>query len=390
MKYAHTLMVLVVLVSMTGAGIFLSRTPKSFASVIDSCIEQKERKEQCFAEQIVSVGTEDGIGRGFDLLAEIYALDQEFAEFCHGNTHDLGEIAYHKFVQTGNVSLSEKTSFCGFGFYHGFMEALLAESGELAEAQRFCEYADSELSGQVSGIPYACYHGIGHGVVDGSDPRRWGDMQSFIEPGLTLCAKFTDNEEHRERCASGVFNSLAVAFYNPKYRLPFDPADVYAICRVQKESYERESCHDQMNSYVVPKTRDIRAALAVAINSASDEFRKTAVVSVAAFSAKTALSEGRDPADDMRVCTELSQYAHECVQGYATGLIEFGLPDREFDIPLEVCPRMGTFSADCYRGLANAARDRATPKSQKNVCQAIENSGGAAAGAECRLIVGAP
>src|SRR3989344_5796378 len=236
---------LIALFVLAGILAIILTLPESLSSRVTSCEENKDQEQQCFEELILEEARMRGIDAAFDVLAFLYARDREFAEYCHGNTHELGTLAYESFKRGDEMSLSAKTSYCGFGFYHGFMEALLFDSGDLAEARRFCEYADEKLRSSTGGVSFACYHGIGHGVIDGSDPSTWGSASKYIEKGLALCDTLGEVEEHKERCASGVFNALAIAYREPKYRITADPSDPFAVCRAQKKLYEREACYDQ-------------------------------------------------------------------------------------------------------------------------------------------------
>src|SRR5438105_4617061 len=63
------------------------------------CMEAGDKKQQCLGDLVTSEAKQDGISPAFDLLAELYSKDNEFAMYCHGNTHTLGEIAYEDFKQ---------------------------------------------------------------------------------------------------------------------------------------------------------------------------------------------------------------------------------------------------------------------------------------------------
>eukprot|EP00923_Selenidium_pygospionis_P025169 GHVN01044337.1.p4 GENE.GHVN01044337.1~~GHVN01044337.1.p4 ORF type:complete len:101 (+),score=5.81 GHVN01044337.1:571-873(+) len=99
---------------------------------------------------------------------------------------------------------------CGYGFYHGFMETLLLTSGDVEEARAFCRYADEQLRGQASAASTACYHGTGHGAVDGGDTRAWGDVDAIMEPGFALCDQVAETEFH---CTSVTLGYLTLLKY---------------------------------------------------------------------------------------------------------------------------------------------------------------------------------
>lgn len=342
------------------------------ASEIDACLDAGTQKAQCLNDLVEKAGKES-IVDGFDMLAAVYGRDQEFANACHGTTHTLGEYAYEDFKEATDFALTPKTAYCGFGFFHGFMEALLAENGDIAEARRFCDSADRDLQSATAGVSFACYHGIGHGIIDGSDPEAWGDVAAFIAPGLRLCDTLGDNLEHKTRCVSGVFNSLGVAYFEPKYKLPIEKNDPYAFCRGLVPEYQKKACYDQMNSYIVPATKSFSEALILAATTPETEYRQLAVSTVAGLAANQTLARKRDAAADMRACGELAPDLHAtCARGFANGLIEFGLPGKEFDIALRACAESGNFAKACFEGLSHAAKDRVNRETQEKVCAAMK------------------
>lgn len=365
------LLAIVAVVGAAAAFYMLYSPTDASAQEIDACLERGAQKEQCLNDLVEKAGSES-VEAGFDMLAAVYVRDQEFANSCHGTTHTLGEFAYEDFAADTDFALSPKTAYCGFGFFHGFMEALLAENGDIAEARRFCDWADGDLQDATAGVSFACYHGIGHGIIDGSDPETWGDADAFIASGLALCDTLGDNLEHKTRCASGVFNSLGVAYFEPKYRLPITKDDPYAVCRAQTLEYQKKACYDQMNSYVVPATQSFAEALSVAAATPEKEYRQLAVATVAGLAANQTLAKGTDAASDLRACGELAVELREtCARGFANGLIEFGLPGKEFDIALAACAASGDLAKSCFEGLSHAAHDRVNRETQEKVCAAM-------------------
>lgn len=357
------------------------------AHEIDACLGKGAQKEYCLNGLIEAAGSES-IEAGFDILAAVYTRDQEFADSCHGTTHTLGELAYEDFKNATNFALSPKTAYCGFGFFHGFMEALLAEGGDIAEARRFCDWADGDLQDATAGVSVACYHGIGHGIIDGSDPEAWGNVHAFIAPGLALCDTLGDNLEHKTRCASGVFNSLGVAYFEPKYKLPIDSRDPYAVCRTQQLEYQKRACYDQMNSYVFPKTKAFKEALALAATTPESAYRELAVSTVAGFAAKETLARALDAAEVVQACADIAPALREpCARGFANGLIEFGLPGDEFRIPLAACKESGVLAKACFEGVAHAAHDRVDRATQEKVCAAMHVEAGETFGRACDNII---
>lgn len=361
----------------------------SLSRSIASCEAAGSVKQKCFADLISTIGEVQGIVPAFDALARIYALDQEFANFCHGNTHDLGKIAYESYKYSGDFDPSTKMSYCGFGFYHGFLEAMLYDEGDLKDAERFCDWLDAKMSKDVRGVSFACYHGIGHGVTDGSDPALWGDSRAFIRPGLALCAALTDVGENRERCASGVFNALAVAYLDPTYGLQSDPRDPYAICRLQGAAYEKAACYNQMNTFVVSAYPDFGEALEVAATMSEAEYQVSAVTGIAGPVAQYALAANADLAEKVRECNVLRGWlADVCAHGFGSGLIEFGKPKEEYDAAIKACAGSGARAVACFNGVARSVVDRMPPETHARLCENIAALTTEQMAADCRAIVG--
>src|SRR3989338_9343034 len=104
--------------------------PSSLLQGAAACEREGARKMQCFGELIERTLLNEGLPQAFDALAYLFARDGEFREGCHGNVHELGAAAYQRYQTAGSVELTPKTSYCGYGFFHGFMEALIAAKGD--------------------------------------------------------------------------------------------------------------------------------------------------------------------------------------------------------------------------------------------------------------------
>jgi hypothetical protein len=154
---------------------------------ISACLALDEgRRAGCFQDAISAAASSGDIARAFRLIERTYALDADFAGNCHGNAHEIGKFAYGLFRSNEAFSFPAETSQCGYGFYHGFLEALLYDSGEATAAADFCD----ELARRADARPDArgaCFHGIGHGTVDGTDTRLWGDARGMVGEGIEVC-----------------------------------------------------------------------------------------------------------------------------------------------------------------------------------------------------------
>lgn len=358
-------------------------------SLIDQCRNEGYKAQQCLNDLVVRIAKEKGLDAGFDALQSVYFADSEFASSCHGATHELGSLAFDVYERGSELKLNDKTSYCGFGFFHGFIEILLQSGGNLAEARTFCEETVSSLSGSLAGVASSCYHGIGHGFIDGTDPEAWGNELKFIQRGLMLCEDLTADPEYRERCASGVFNALAIEYDNPKYALRPNPRDPYRACRAQTNEWAKDACYDQMNGYISRSYPVFSEALKIAEDSSERSFRATAIGAVAGYRPQMSLAGTRDVGEDVRDCMGLErEWRSVCAKSYAVGLIEFGKPKQEYIIATDACITVRDLASPCLEGVADATRLRLDPSLHPIVCAYIQDRAGDTQGGLCRTTMG--
>lgn len=305
---------------------------------VDPC-NSSTPSTQCLEYRIDSALNDRGLDAAFDVFAEGYVKDAEFASNCHGLTHKLGEAAYVIFSEKHEIPLTSKTSYCGFGFYHGFLEAMIAKTGSVDGAKEFCAYAERALSSQNSDAKGACFHGIGHGVIDGSDPRTWGNVEAFITPGLKICAQVADSDYFIDRCASGVFNSLAILYLDPKYRLALNKDDPFWICRQQDPHYFKKPCYEEMNTLVLGLGQDDIVRGARFVEQISDDtYAHLAMVSLAAYAAFSIQDKDTTFSKSIDRCRQIQKHLQtSCIVGFSVGLVEHGAPSEEGKTALQLC-----------------------------------------------------
>ncbi len=348
----------------------------SNGDVLDTC-KDAPRKDVCYNDLVDETFHAHGLSAALDVLASAYDADPSYFSMCHAQTHTLGEIAYKEFHETGAVELSSKTTYCGYGFYHGFMEALIADTGDYSEAKKFCAYA-----GTVLPIPHgytegACYHGIGHGVTDGTDPRLWGSATRIAAPGLSLCAKVAGSDEswHR-RCASGVFNGVAILHREGRYTL--DDGNPYRICEAGSYArVEKEACYDQMNTLVMQTagydfTRAVQKAHAV--DDAA--YRKIALHGISGMYFSNVRSRhkpfsAREVSD---ACASTGDNAASCITWVIAGIQEFGTPGVEYQDMFPLCDSAEldrAYVQGCYRDIVTSTRYFYDESVVQRVCERV-------------------
>lgn len=294
-------------------------------------------KSACYEKAIMSTLRTNGIEAAFDVLAYVYDKDTTFASNCHYFTHILGREAYKKFKNKEKFELTPNTSYCGYGFYHGFMEELLQENGDIEEARKFCYFADKSLSKYTRQPSVACFHGIGHGLVDGTEINARGDSQALLSPAMKICGTLPDDEE-KKFCASGAFNSLAIAYSRSDFGLKGNKTDPFYDCRQRNEEFYQRACYEQMNTYALNLTDyNLLKSLRFAENIQSDTYAQIATHSIAGAASQYIKTEN-DLDTAAKTCQNIQKrLAMDCVDGVVAGLIEFGKPGTEFELSIAFC-----------------------------------------------------
>ncbi len=220
---------------------------------------QNTVKARCFETKLTDIIQKKGFAAVFKEIKKGYEIDPVFKQNCHDIMHIIGEIAYKKYIQDGTIVLEQKTNYCGYGFYHGFIESILLNSNDLTSAKKYCNFLstpglfESSVWGEVARA--ACLHGIGHGVFDSHPLYSHEDAENGVTAGIEWCEKLFSASEDQTQCSSGIFNALANAYGNSGYLFSFDKetfnhANPIQICEIQKKKYQKRCYMEVGIAYV--------------------------------------------------------------------------------------------------------------------------------------------
>lgn len=337
-----------------------SSSADSPISLSTSCESGAADNGTCIQQKLAGLANTKGVAAAFDELAKMYDADPAFAGSCHGYTHKIGEVAYEQFSRGHDPQFTQKASYCGYGYYHGFMEALLHSSGNIDEARAFCRGATAQIqNGLGPQIEAACYHGIGHGAVAEGVVTDAQSVRAFLEPGYRVCETVGDTFEHKKICGSGVYNSLALAWMKNQSGGAIDEGDPFATCGAVAQEYFRIACFHQMNTVVSMVTHaHFPKALALVEKVKVDADARAAMDGVATqFGAGV---ESRQVSGDViaKACSGAERRLRDvCIRAYVGGLVEGGKPGQEQVVALAFCSNKFLSSSlqdDCYTGFISA------------------------------------
>ncbi len=308
-------------------------------SIKDICQAKKDNAEKilCFKSAIDSFLQKGDLDQSFDLVAEVYKQDLVFDANCHDFMHSIGKTAYELFSKGKQFKITAKASYCAYGFYHGFMENLVAEKGDVTIARNFCSYVDSQLSKETPGATLACYHGIGHGWTNVHDPAVWGNEEAMVGPAIKLCEKVTQDPEELKICATGVFDSISIGYYNQAYGLKINKKDPYWLCKKQDKKYQIPCYMDLTPAIVWLAGYRLESSLKY-IKGVEQKYVDLVVQTIAEDNVRFIIRDQLNIQDQVKVCRNLGpNLAASCLHGLMSGYIQFGSPGQEENLVINFC-----------------------------------------------------
>lgn len=355
----------------------LAKNYRSSNRLEDRCDQvADENKTKCWQDLVTEVLNKKGLDGAFDLVSDIYAREPAFRASCHDYVHLIGKKAYVLFSQEKDFKVNEKTAFCAFGFYHGFMENLVSDRGDLTLAREFCREVDQQLQEKSPSAVLSCYHGIGHGWTNVHDQALWGNERAMVSPALALCEKVAEDRHQLKICATGVFDSISIGYYNEAYGLKIKKEDPLWLCREQKERF-KESCYrDMMPAIIWLGGYDLEKSLYY-MRFVEELYLEVSVEGLAENSVRFILAENKNPQDYVSVCRRLKSpsQAISCIRGLGSGIMQFGPPEKEYIEALRFCAEAGLNEGEkdaCFQKVLAYVKSRYSNEKSQEICLNVE------------------
>lgn len=333
--------------------------------------DDQTEKKKCWENAVENVLAKYGIDTSFDLVDFLYKKDPLFASDCHSYIHLVGEKAYQVFSKNEQIKLSLKSSTCGYGFYHGFMETLLLSGKNINQAGEFCNWAEKQVGGK-NDIKGACFHGIGHGITDNHDKKSWLNENELVDKALAICELVTKDEYMINRCASGVFNVLAIKYNSSS--LPLNLSDPLAFCKEQTKYYFKKSCFEEMNTMLISISNKDLLTAAKYLDEIEDQYALEAMRSLTGVVGMSYKSNEFDL--QIQNCRLLPARFHlPCIKGFASGLIEAEALNSQAVRVLSFCSDLELDDSErvnCYQEALRLLGLYLPLEKYKNVCSKLD------------------
>jgi hypothetical protein len=333
----------------------------------------------CWEDLMNQTLADKGLGSAFDLMDALFKTEPKFAPQCHSFAHLLGQKAYQFYSEKKDFDLSPKSSYCGYGFYHGFMEELVQKTNDMNEARSFCEYVDKKLSPFIADAGGACYHGIGHGTVDGTDLSAWGKPEAMIQPALSLCEKVSNDEvpppQHGKlfRCVTGAFNALEILEDSNQFKLTPDKTDPFSICRTQPDKY-KEACYTQFVVAAMQSTGGSFEKTAELIDTIPED--RYAIPTMQAMVVEKTNDANVDYSQIINFCHNLpSRFNMPCITSLGEGFLKYGPPQSEYVRAIDFCSSSlltEDEKLNCFDRVLSILRNFYTAQKSAQICQMVD------------------
>ncbi len=339
-----------------------------------SVVADKSEKQACWNRVIISLLNTKGVAAALQYISMAYTQDSVFATDCHDYLHKVGEAVYDQHIPLTS-ELGPETNFCGYGFFHGYMERLLTVSGDITEASVFCEKV-STVAAQVTAD--ACLHGFGHGLFASAVEKGGGNLlpESVVATALVGCEKLGGGQtEKAARCSSGVYMELGTDEGAGQYNLHINATDPLGICMIQPTIYKAD-CYRQMQVVILNIANgNIRKGLEYSERMPDADFAATSVETYMGGATKLGQDGVKDATASCR--NIVAKFQPACISGIALAHMLRGAPGKEAVQALEYCNGdllTKTEGMACRSYVIRYARNAYNPSVLQTICASLPAS----------------
>jgi len=311
---------------------------------LDGKVADNSLRTDCWEPVLLETLRTKGMEVAFDQISKWYEESPVFRRNCHDIMHLIGAAAYRNFTFNNETVVRPETTYCGYGFYHGFIETMLIEMGDdhFDDIKAYCDALRETGDGNAFG---ACYHGIGHAVFDSLPSDIWGDEEKMVFTAIGMCESVLTDPWERTQCMSGVSNSLANAMSARDYYLTFTGEHSTDICASLKKEYHPVCYPELAVGYVRDEFMTREESFEFFSKLDELESRGATIIGFMDDEVRRLMASGLDLPELVSFCSSLdTNDAPYCFDGVIHGLFAVGKPGQERVLMRQFCALASTIS----------------------------------------------
>ncbi len=343
-----------------------------FVDVLDKkecdALSNDSQKKMCMELLLKNVLEEKGLASGLEVFRGIASESDD----CHQAAHLLGEYAYRVYAMKQGGTIGAEGTFCGYGFWHGFMTALAADSG-VAKAETYCASISESTNQHTEQAKDACYHGIGIGLIPDPPPLSlWGKGPDLLAPVLSFCSALREGAQYKSTCTSGAFHAIVGYMAEARYGFAFSPDDPFALCR-SYEANVAEQCYYQIASQLRELGGHNFARVVELTSDVPEQARPLVLFLASTIFINPDMSSG-EMVSFLRECQSTIRGHNQCMEAIIKSLFDKGIPEHEFERPLAFCSSEELPSGEraaCFKEFATYAAILYDPGMLQSVCDTV-------------------
>ncbi len=291
---------------------------------------------QCWQDEIQRILEKNGIEAALTKVNQYYASALDFGPHCHEFMHPIGAWAHSQLNSNPSFKIPVNASYCSYGFYHGFVETMMAKKGDIKEARQLCDQSDVANRKLGIFIKGSCYHGIGHGIAGSFNVRSEKDLSTLVTKSSTLCQELAGEEELVENCSAGVFNVISNLYIAHIADWFFDTGRPFALCQQFERVYPQ--CYAYMVLVLVYKNNSDYSKTTKLLEEAPSERERRAIVSALGYKMGTQSVNAPDIEKRVSWCDYFPlPFWNTCIAGFIQGLLGYGKPGEEYKQVFKFC-----------------------------------------------------
>ncbi len=340
-----------------------------------SCSGTSEASLSCFGEELRATVRKDGVDAAFNLLAQKYDIGSVPAA-CHWSTHSIGDEVFREEERGKSPAFSSQTYYCGYGFYHGYLEAMLRANPDPEKQQSkivaFCDAIDKQIGGEGRDN---CYHGIGSGFTENPpDPKVWGNLAELVKPGLKICEQLFGQSREWEMCTTGVFAVPANFMSEHKYNFSFNLSDPFEFCAKLDERYHR-ACYGEFAAKMELLSQGDLSRIPQFLVNIKDPSLAKLVLNVGVATSLQSVVLKDVQTDYIYACRKFTiEYQPTCFDGVVWGLLYHGRLNEEQVKAMALCDSNLLAVKEksfCYERLVARAKNMFSADKFNNICKVL-------------------